>query len=136
MCPTFHRWHQIIDGVAREMEQTLPIDGIYFDEIAAHAPHSCRGKGYLHLPGGGSYWVEGYNRMMEKIRMEKPEDAFYFSESSGEPFMKSFDGYLTWLWTAGDDIKLYPEGYGIDASSLHSLTMEPGSVCVMEYHTR
>ncbi|MBO5219321.1 MAG: hypothetical protein J6C52_07820 [Clostridia bacterium] len=108
MCPTFHRWHQIIDGVAREMEATLPIDGIYFDEIAAHAPHSCRGKGHLHLPGGGSYWVEGYNRMMEKIRMEKPEGAFYFSESSGEPFMKSFDGYLTWLWIHGDDVPVFP----------------------------
>ncbi|MBR4938134.1 MAG: hypothetical protein IKZ22_04590, partial [Kiritimatiellae bacterium] len=108
MCPTFHRWHQIIDDVAREMEATLPIDGIYFDEIAAHVPHSCRGKGHLHLPGGGSYWVEGYNRMMEKIRMEKPEDAFYFSESSGEPFMKSFDGYLTWLWALGNDVPAFP----------------------------
>lgn len=108
MCPTFHRWHQIIDGVAREMEETLPIDGIYFDEIAAHVPFSCRGKGHMHLPGGGSYWVEGYNRMMEKIRMEKPEDAFYFSESNGEPFMKSFDGFLTWLWTAGDDVPVFP----------------------------
>ncbi len=107
MCPDFATWHNIIENEARTIETTMPVDGIYFDEIANHHPHPCRNPEHNHLPGGGSYWSDGYNLMMSKIRMDKPEDAFYFTESHAEAYMKSFDGFLTWLWCAPDQVPAY-----------------------------
>ena len=110
MCPTFRRWHEIVDGNVRGLE-ALGVDGIYFDEITAHRPRPCRNPEHPHLPGGGSYWMENYMQILEKINAEKPDDSFYFSESSGEAYMKAFDGYLTWLWTMGNDVPAFPTVY-------------------------
>ena len=79
------------------MEATLPIDGIYFDQVSAVPPALCRNREHSHKPGGGSYWSDGYNQMMEKINAAKPVDKFYFSESNAEVYAKSFDGFLTWV---------------------------------------
>ena len=111
ICPSYLHWHKIMNDLTREMEAELPIDGIYFDQVAAVPPYPCRNPEHDHLPGGGSYWSDGYNRMMEKINAEKPADKFYFSESNAEAYMKSFDGFLTWVWTMGDDVPAFPAVY-------------------------
>ena len=111
MCPSFEVWHDVIGGVAKEMESTLPIDGIYFDEIAAHPAHPCYNPSHSHLPGGGSYWVDGDNRMMEKIAQGKPRGFYYFTESCAEPYMKHFDGYLTWNWVYPEDVPAFAAIY-------------------------
>lgn len=112
MCPGYHRWHQLIHGIVREMEDTLPIDGIYFDEINAHPQRPCRNRDHHHLPGEGNYWVQGYNQMIEKIRMGKPEDAFWFSEGNCEAYMNIWDGFLTWLCKESDDyVPAFPKIY-------------------------
>ena len=111
ICPSYLHWHRIMNDLTREMEAQLPIDGIYFDQIAAVPPYPCRNPEHSHLPGGGSYWADGYNRMMEKINAEKPADKFYLSESNAEAYMKSFDGFLTWVWTMGDDVPAFPAVY-------------------------
>lgn len=111
ICPSFSRWHQIIDEVVRKMEATMPIDGVYFDQIAAVPSYPCRNPEHSHLPGGGSYWSDGYRLMMEKINARKPDDKFYFTESNAEAYVKSFDGFLTWVWTMGDDVPAFPAIY-------------------------
>ena len=111
MCGSFSSWHKMMENLTREMEKTLPIDGVYFDEISAVTAYPCFNKAHQHLPGGGSYWAEGYNRMMRKINAEKPENNFYFSECNCEAYMKSFDGYLTWMWVTGDEVPAFPAVY-------------------------
>ncbi len=111
MCPTYHKWHKIIEDETREIEKTMKVNGIYFDQIAAYCPYPCRAQDHGHLPGGGSYWSDYYNLMMSKIRADKPEDAFYFSECNCETYMKSFDGLLTWLWQSGDCVPAFPVVY-------------------------
>ena len=108
MCPTFPRWHTLIGDVARTLEQEYGVDGVYFDEIAAHEPYPCRNKSHAHLPGGGSYWSESYNLMFERIAAKKNPDSFYFTEDNGEPYMKAFDGYLTWIWRFDNNVPAYP----------------------------
>ena len=49
--------------------------------------------------------------MMEKINARKPDDKFYFTESNAEAYVKSFDGFLTWVWTMGDDVPAFPAIY-------------------------
>ncbi len=111
ICPSFVRWHEIMDDVARGMEADLPIDGIYFDQIAAVPSYPCRNPAHNHLPGGGSYWSDGYRQMMDRINARKSADKFYFSESNAEPYVKSFDGFLTWVWNMGDDVPAFPALY-------------------------
>ncbi len=111
MCPTFARWRQIIREVTRGIERDYPVDGVYFDQIAAHAAEVCMSHSHGHLPGGGSYWVEGWNRMMEEIGEDRPADSFYFTECHAEPYMRSFDGFLTWFWTSGDYVPAFSRIY-------------------------
>ncbi len=111
ICPGFPRWREIIEELARGMEKDLAIDGIYFDQIAAVAPCQCSNPRHGHLPGGGSYWSDGYALMMAKINAEKPENAFYYSESNAEVYASAFDGFLTWIWTTGDDVPAFPAIY-------------------------
>ena len=107
MCPTFPRWHTLIGDVANALENEYDVDGVYFDEIAANEPYPCRNKSHAHLPGGGSYWSESYNLMMERITAKKKPDSFYFTEDNGEPYMKAFDGYLTWIWRFDNNVPAF-----------------------------
>lgn len=111
MCPSFNEWHSIVEKLSRDMEATLPIDGIYYDQTAATPARPCYNPGHNHLPGGGSFWNDGYNRMMQKIGINKPDDFFYFTESCAEPYMKSFDGYLTWNWVYPEDVPAFAAIY-------------------------
>lgn len=111
MCPTFPKWHKIIGDVVENMEKDYDIDGVYFDEIAAHTPKPCFNKEHKHLPGGGNYWVEGYNLMMEKINAKKPKDHFYFTEGNAEAYIKDFDGFLCWVWLHNNDVPAFPAIY-------------------------
>lgn len=107
MCPSFTKWHDIIEEVTRGME-ALGVDGVYFDQIAAYPPPTCHNPSHNHLPGGGDFWVKQYNAMMKKIRNKKPNDAFYFSEGNGEVYAKHFDGLLTWNWIYSDEVPAFP----------------------------
>ena len=111
MCPTYEGWHKTLETLIRDIEQDFDVDGIYIDEISAHPARECHNKEHQHLPGGGSYWVENYNLMMEKIRAYRPDESFYFSECNAEPYMKSFDGYLTWTWTHNGEVPAFPAIY-------------------------
>jgi hypothetical protein len=111
MCPSFEKYHNIIEKLSFEMERTLPIDGIYFDEIAAAPARPCYNVKHNHTLGGGSYWVDGDNRMMQKIIKNKTSGNFYLTESCAEPYMKSFDGYLTWNWVYPQDVPAFAAIY-------------------------
>ena len=111
ICPTFTRWHQLMDAVARGIEASLPVDGIYFDQVASVPAQCCRNPEHTHRPGGGSYWPDHYNMMMERINARKPDDKFYFTEDNAEAYVKSFDGFLTWIWHIGDDVPAFPAIY-------------------------
>ena len=111
ICPDFTLWHDYMQKLSRDMNSTLPIDGIYFDEIAAHESHLCCNKNHSHAPYGGSYWVEGYRSMMAKINGEKSADKYYFTECNAEPYVNSFDGFLTWMWIHGNQVPAFSAVY-------------------------
>ncbi len=111
MCGGWEGWHDRMVALASKMQKTLPIDGIYFDEIANMPAHPCYSRTHGHLPGGGSYWADGYNDMMRRIRDNKPERHFHFTECNGEPYMKYMDGFLTWMWVDADEVPAFPAVY-------------------------
>ena len=107
VCPSFSKWHDIINAVVKGVEE-YEVDGVYFDQVAALTTATCYNPKHNHLPGGGSYWIDGYNQMMEKIRKNRPERSFYFTESNAEVYMKQFDGFLTWVWLHNDEVPAFP----------------------------
>ena len=111
VCGSSELWHNHFERLTREMEATLPIDGVYYDEVSANPGVPCFNKNHRHLPGGGNMRVEGYNKMMAKINQNKPKDNFYFSECNAEAFMKSFDGFLTWMWVDAGQVPAFPAVY-------------------------
>lgn len=112
ICPSFERWTEIISELSDKMHKTLPIDGIYFDEIAAHQANLCYNKKHNHTLGGGTYWADGYNALMEQVKKTKPKDAYYFTECNAEPYMKGFDGFLSWYWMADEQVPAFSAVYG------------------------
>ena len=111
MCPSFTPWRDMIKQLVRDMEAQLPIDGVYFDQIAAVAPIPCSDPLHGHVTGGGSYWSDGYNDMILDIISGRPASSFYFSESTGETYVKSFDGLLSWMWNLNDQVPAFPMVY-------------------------
>ncbi len=111
MCPGFTTWHGIMNDLVRDMEANLPIDGVYFDQVAAVAPIPCSSTAHGHLPGGGSYWSDGYNDMIKTIKTGRSAESFYFSESTGETYVNSFDGLLSWMWNLNDLVPAFPVVY-------------------------
>ncbi len=111
MCGAWTPWHDRIAALVGQMQETLPIDGVYFDEIANEPSYPCYSRTHGHLPGGGSYWAEGYNRMMRFIRAAKPKSHFHMTECNAEPYMKYMDGFLTWMWVASDEVPAFPAVY-------------------------
>lgn len=112
MCPTYEKWHDIVADVVNRLETKIKVDGVYLDEIAAHSPHPCFNKEHSHLPGGGSYWVENYNRMMKRLNATKPKDNYYYTECNAEPYIKSFDGFLSWIWVEDGQVPAFSAIYG------------------------
>ena len=110
MCPSYEKWHDINYDTIRKMERELDIDGIYLDQVSCFIK-SCYNPEHGHTLGGGNYWVEGYNKMMEKIKAGRQRDSFYYSECNTEGYMKAFDGFLTWMWVANGDVPAYPLVY-------------------------
>lgn len=112
ICGSCGKWHKMMEELTRKMEKELSIDGVYFDEISAARAFPCFNPEHNHLPGGGSYRVDGFKSMMKKIGIDKPKDNFYFSECNAEPYMKSFDGFLTWMWVTAGEVPAYTVLYG------------------------
>ena len=111
MCPHFTSWRDMMKQLVRDMEAQLPIDGVYYDQIAAVAPIPCSNPLHGHVTGGGSYWSDGYNDMILDIISGRPKSSFYFSESTGETYVKSFDGLLSWMWNLNDMVPAFPMVY-------------------------
>lgn len=111
MCPYSNEWRTVIDKLVREMEETLPIDGIYFDQVAAIPAAACYNANHGHTLGGGNHWAEGYRLMMEKISAKRPPQSFYFSENNAENFIKCYDGLLTWKWVGNGQVPAFSAIY-------------------------
>lgn len=110
MCPTFKPWWDIMDKVSEHITDEVGMDGVYYDQITAHAGFPCYSHDHGHLPGGGSYWAEGYVAMMQKIR-ERKSHGFCFSESTSESYMKGLDGLLSWTWACNGEVPAFSTVY-------------------------
>jgi hypothetical protein len=63
-------------------------------------------------PQWGLWWTEGYWTMLSAIRSAKPADGMITTECNAEPYIKWFDGYLTWHWQEQNMVPAFSAVYG------------------------
>jgi hypothetical protein len=112
MCPTTPLWQNTVSNIVLRLLDECGTSAVYIDQIAAAAPKLCLDRTHGHPIGGGHWWNEGYWKMLERIRRAQPPGSALTSECNSEPFIRWFDGYLTWHWQFPGQVPAFPAIYG------------------------
>ncbi|MBI2928732.1 MAG: hypothetical protein HYY24_23970 [Verrucomicrobia bacterium] len=112
MCPATPLWQQKVGDIVLRLLGEVGTSAVYIDQVAAAAPRLCMDASHGHPLGGGDWWVKGYGQMLTAIREKMPPGTMLTTECNGEPFMRWFDGYLTWHWQHDGQVPAFPAVYG------------------------
>lgn len=112
MCPSTQLWQDRLKGLVLQLFGECGVKGVYMDQIAAAGPVLCFDPAHGHPLGGGSWWTGSYWKLLDAIRAAKPADRMLTSECNAEPFVRWFDGYLTWHWQSNGQVPAFPAIYG------------------------
>jgi hypothetical protein len=112
MCPSTALWQDRVRATVLRLFNEYGLNGVYVDQVAAAQPRLCFDASHGHALGGGSWWTAGYWKMLDAIRAAKPADCMLTTECNAEPYIKWFDGYLTWHWQEQNMVPAFPAVYG------------------------
>lgn len=112
MCPYTKFWQKKVQEIVLRIMNEGGTRGVYIDQIAAAQPKLCFDKSHGHPLGGGNWWWQGYVRMLSDLRRAMPKDCMITSECNAEPYLRWFDGYLTWHWQFDGQVPAFPAVYG------------------------
>jgi hypothetical protein len=112
MCPATALWQNTVSNIVLRLLGECGTSAVYIDQVAAAAPRLCMDRSHGHPLGGGHWWNEGYWRMLTAIRDRLPPGRALTTECNGEPFIRWFDGYLTWHWQRDGQVPVFPAVYG------------------------
>lgn len=112
MCPSTPLWQSRVLDIVLRLFDEYGLNGVYIDQVAAAQPRLCFDASHGHALGGGHWWTEGYWKMLDAIRAAKPSDCMLTTECNAEPYIKWFDGYLTWHWQEQNMVPAFPVVYG------------------------
>lgn len=114
MCPTTELWRRKIASIVTTLAGEYGVQGIYIDQIGAAAPKLCHDESHGHPIGGGSWWVDGYRKLLDLVRREVREidpEFFVTTESNAESWNDRLDGVLMCNTTEGQLVPIYPAVY-------------------------
>ncbi len=112
MCPGTELWQQRVRQIVLRLFDECGVKAVYIDQVAAAKPRLCFDKGHGHPTGGGHWWTESYGQLLQSIHQAMPEDRVLTTECNAEPYVKWFDGYLTWHWQHDGQVPAFPAVYG------------------------
>ena len=112
MCPTTAVWQQTVSNLVWQLLAECGARSVYIDQVAAATPMLCMDPTHGHPLGGGHWWNQGYWQMLDSIRAAMPPGTMLTTECNGEPFIRWFDGYLTWTWERRGQVPAFPAVYG------------------------
>lgn len=111
MCPTTAVWQRKVRSIVEKLTCDYGVSAVYLDQISAHMAELCMDPTHPHLPGGGSYWNEGYARLLDGLRTRIRPGAALTSESNAEVYNRWLDGYLTWCWISSRLVPIFQTVY-------------------------
>jgi len=112
ICPTQPFWHEVVERIVRTLKEEYGINALYLDQIASAGPRRCFDAAHGHPLGGGLWWVEGYEAMMERIRTLTGRSIALTTENNCECYAHWFDAYLIWTDRLPEMCPIYPAVYG------------------------
>lgn len=112
MCPTQKLWQDTVNSIVVRLTTEVGVDGVYIDQIGAAAPRLCMDSSHGHPLGGGHWWTrDGYWPMLTDLQARLPEGKMITTECNAEPYVRWFDGYLTWHWQNQDMVPAFSAIY-------------------------
>ena len=112
MCPATQLWRDRVKGIVLRLMNECGVKAVYIDQIAAARPRLCFDASHGHPLGGGGWWPEAYGKLLTDLRKAMPADRVLTTECNAEPYVKWFDGYLTWHWQYDGQVPAFPAVYG------------------------
>jgi len=113
MCPTTRLWQEKLRQIDMTLFHQYGVKGIYMDQVAAAKANLCFDATHGHPLGGGHWWTEqGYWPLLTAIRAAMPKDRMLTTECNAEPYIRWFDGYLTWHWQYDGQVPAFAAVYG------------------------
>lgn len=114
MCPTRPVWQEILHGKARDAIEAHGADAVYLDQIACSIPPpwTCYNHNHDHALGGGTWWEEGYRKLLTAIRADfASHGAAITSEQMGETWIDLIDHFLDATPRSPYDVPLFAAVY-------------------------
>lgn len=111
MCPTTAVWQEKVRENVEKLLHDYDVDGVYIDQIGAAAPYLCEDRNHAHRPGGGVWWCEHYRNLLDHVSRVTPQRKIITTECNADPYTRSLDGFLTWLWVRDNEVPAYPAVY-------------------------
>jgi hypothetical protein len=113
MCPFTKPWQSKVKYLVERLMNEVGVNGVYIDQIGAATAVKCFNQNHGHPVGGGSFWQEGYRKMLTRIRKNMPKDKMLTTEENIETWLDQFDAMLlvNTHTHSGRLIPLYPAVY-------------------------
>ena len=135
MCPTTDLWKKTVAENTARLYDELNVDGVYLDQVSCSLPKPCHDASHGHRLGGGDFWTKGYRELMKPICEDAAKRGRALtSESAAEPYMDSFDAFLTWWGNNPNDVPLLPaiySGYALYFGCSQSKSDSLDSYCAL-----
>ncbi len=94
MCVSQEFWHEKYSDLCDTVVNDYGCTGVYMDQACLY--YRCYAKNHGHSVGGGNHWVEGYHKLVERIRNKTAEtNPILTGEGTGEDWLAYLDGFLT-----------------------------------------
>ena len=127
MCPSAPMWRRTVVELVDRLADA-GANGVYIDCIASVPPTLCFDTSHGHPAGGGTWWVDGYRRLLSEVQETAHRDGREMtitSECNEEVYMDGVDGYLVWIKRDEREIPMMPavySGYTLYFGSPHDLS--------------
>jgi hypothetical protein len=100
VCTYTNYWQDKINTISQTLVSSeIGANAIYHDQLAGSHPAPCFNPSHNHPLGGGGHWVDGYRRMLHKIRetaAQSGKEIVQCGEFTAEPYMDGLDAFLAW----------------------------------------
>jgi len=98
MCPSSSLWQDKVSELADGVLGKMDCDALYIDQVACAEAKPCCDPRHAHAPGGGAWWINAYRTLMDRLNLRKPARKFFTTEGTSDAYLRSFDGFLSWMW--------------------------------------
>jgi hypothetical protein len=98
MCPATPLWQNTVSNIVLRLLGECGTSAVYIDQVAAAAPRLCMDRRTAIPWAAGIGGTRAIGRCWRPSAVRMPRDTALTTECNAEPFIRWFDGYLTWHW--------------------------------------